>query len=120
MKRKTTKNTVYLLTTVSVYLGLVLVGASPHVIARAKAGSDVQNRVLEFTSRQGDTLSGLKLTRSLDDRNGVSLPFSGSFNTFDQTDAGIISLQQTAGRSTVFSYHNDQVFTVSLLPRASI
>jgi hypothetical protein len=119
---KTTKhqNPIHLVTTISVYLGLVLVGASPQVIAQANFSGEVQSRIFEFTSKTNTVLSKLKLRQETVQDEIVSFPASSPavFKPFRCDSSAASAARRAVGDKPI--HDNDQVFVVSMLARASI
>jgi hypothetical protein len=119
---KTTKhqNPIHLVTTISVYLGLVLVGASPQVIAQANLSGEVQSRIFEFTSKTNTVLSKLKLRQESAQDEVVSFPASASAvcKPVIWSRTAVSPSRRNTGSEA--SHGNDQIFVVSMLARASI
>ncbi|MGI8670592.1 MAG: hypothetical protein ACR2J3_12235 [Aridibacter sp.] len=51
MSKKNNHNPIYFLTTLSVYLGLVLVGASPQVLAQANFTEQTHSQSFQITTK---------------------------------------------------------------------
>jgi len=120
MERTTNHNSIYFLTTLSVYLGLVLVGASPQILSQAKIASDAQTRVFEFSTRSGNSLSRLKHTRKFQSDHTLSFPFAVMARFPVRRDVHASVCAETAQGIFENIAPNDQVFTLPRLPRASI
>ena len=120
MSDKKNHNSIYFLTTLSVYLGLVIVGASPQVLAQVENSRNIQSSRFELSSRTNDVLADLK-KRSGFERQDV-LPFT----LFGGSDAQKIVWKAESFRSRTLApakeilAENDQVFVISNLPRASL
>lgn len=120
MSEKKNHNPVYFLTTLSVYLGLVIVGASPQLLAQVENVQNIQTSRFELGSRNGAALAGLE-KRSVFDRQDV-LPFTlfgaaaprGAFR-----DRRFSAPVVNAPAGETFA-ENEQVFVVSSLPRADL
>jgi hypothetical protein len=120
MKRKKGQNPVYLVTTISVYLGLVLVGASPQVLAQSSIGGDTQSRIFELASKTGSVFSKLKLRQEISDSDTAPFSTTGS-GVVQVVRWCLFAAQDPAVRSdSLEQFSNEQVLTVSILPRASI
>lgn len=118
--KKRNQNPIYIATTISVYLGLVLVGASPQVLAHTSLSSDTQSRIFELTSKTQRVLSKLKLREENDGEDFPSFAFGG-FSPESDVRWCLFSTPDTVpATDPAFSFSNDQILTVSNLPRASI
>ena len=120
MNKSKTQNHIHLVTTISVYLGLVLVGASPQVLAQASLAGDTHSRIFEISSKTGSVISKLKLRQESDRDDVTTFPLSGAapvpavrWCLFSGSPLTVPELPETASS-------NEQVLTVSVLPRASI
>ena len=69
MSKNKNHNTVYFLTTLSVYLGLVFVGASPQVLAQAQTSKNSQSTTFEFSSRADNILTKLGVKKGFDNES---------------------------------------------------
>jgi hypothetical protein len=114
------QNPIYIATTISVYLGLVLVGASPQLLAQTGYSGDSHSRILELTSKTNRVLSDLeqKEDSSIDEIGiacGVASVTVSKFVASGSFDDRVLApVDQT------LQFSNDQVLTVSVLPRASV
>ncbi|REJ76370.1 MAG: hypothetical protein DWQ47_12245 [Acidobacteria bacterium] len=114
------QNPIYIATTISVYLGLVLVGASPLVIADSRIGGETQSRIFEFASKTGSVLSKLKLRKQKDSDKFQVHAISG-YPAVEKIAPGFYgSSDLTVPAAPEFHFSNEQIFTTSILPRASI
>lgn len=120
MSNQKNHNTIYFLTTLSVYLGLVIVGASPHIIAQAEVAQNSQLQRFEFNSETNSILADLENRSHFDHQDILPFVLFGTFETAPSVRTSesfdrIISLPVREDFS-----ENDQVFVISNLPRASI
>ena len=120
MSDKRNHNTIYFLTTLSVYLGLVFVGASPQVLAQAQASQNSQSSSFEFSTRAENIFADLETTPVLDHHD--ILPFDLSGRTYtNRTVWKVQNISQTQVNLTEEHFSpNDQIFVILRLPRASI
>jgi len=120
MKKSRNQNPIYIATTISVYLGLVLVGASPQVLAQSSFAGDAQSRIFQFASKNNNVLSKLKLRQEQDDEKSTVLAIPGT-RPLSAAKWSIFRIQ--TGTPAVYPapfISNEQVLTVSVLPRASL
>ena len=120
MSNAKNQNPIYIATTISVYLGLVLVGASPQLLAQTGLSGDSHSRILELTSKTNRVLS--KLTRK-DDPSGDDIRIASSASIapiprFFWVGTSSVLSGVVSDQSLYFS--NEQVLTVTVLPRASV
>ncbi len=120
MKTARHQNPIQLVTTISVYLGLVLVGVSPQVLAQANFSGDAQSRIFEFTSKTNTVLSKLKLRQESAQDEIVSFPSSSPAVLRPTRWSRGGASSAFAGDSLESIHVNDQIFVVSMLARASI
>lgn len=118
--KKRTQNPIYIATTISVYLGLVLVGASPQVLAHSNLSSDTQSRIFELTSKTQSVLSKLKLREENDGDEFPSFALGGFSPESAVTWCRYSGSNGAYPVAPEYFYSNDQTLTVSILPRASI
>ena len=120
MSDKRNHNTIYFLTTLSVYLGLVFVGASPQVLGQAKVSQNSQSSSFEFTTRAENLFADLQTNQVLDQQDIVPFDLSGRIFT-NRTVWKAQSFNQTQNSFVQKEFFpNDQVFVILRLPRASI
>jgi hypothetical protein len=120
MSNKKNHNTVYFLTTLSVYLGLLVVGASPQVLAQAKLSQNSSSHSFEARTNTNNAFSELKFKTQFE--LDEVLPFASAGNsTFSNRIWTLAAkVQSSTDLHTEVLTGNNQVFTVSILPRASI
>ncbi|QQS40164.1 MAG: hypothetical protein IPM63_12440 [Acidobacteriota bacterium] len=118
--KKRTQNPIYIATTITVYLGLVLVGASPQVLAHSSFSSDTQSRIFELTTKTQSVLSKLKLREENDSDDFPSFSLYGFSSECEVRWCLFGGPQNALAAAPEFSYSNEQILTVSNLPRASI
>lgn len=120
MNKSRTQNHIHLFTTISVYLGLVLVGASPQVLAQASLAGDTQSRIFEISSKTGSVISKLKLRQESDRDDITMFPVAGAVPVRTERWCLFSGRQLTVPELPGTASSNEQVLTVSVLPRASI
>jgi hypothetical protein len=120
MKTVKHQNPLHLVTTISVYLGLVLIGASPQVIVQANLSGEVQSRIFEFTSKTNTVLSKLKLRQESAQNEVVSFPYSSAAVFKTVRWSRLAAIPALRDGDTDEASCNDQIFVVSMLARASI
>ncbi|HUF03397.1 MAG TPA: hypothetical protein VMM38_04400 [Aridibacter sp.] len=118
--KKRNQNPIYIATTISVYLGLVLVGASPQVLAHTNLSGDTQTRIFELTSKTGSVLSKLKLRQENDGEDLTSFAVGGFSPESDVRWCLFSDSYRMLPAAPEISHSNEQILTVSNLPRASI
>jgi len=120
MSQNRTHNKFYLFTTLSLYVGLVLVGGSAEVIARSKLTQNFQSSSFELSTRSEIVSSKIKFRKNVETRNVVPHAFPGSsvFELPDRANRLIFVEQSILARDSKFS--NDQILTTNLLARASL
>ena len=120
MTKAKNHNTVYFLTTLSVYLGLVLVGASPQVLAQAETAKNSQTQRFEIRTNSSSVISKLKFKSKYETQEILPFSYFGSSSRkIDQARA--FSLNKNSQiRSDIDFFENNQVFTISNFPRASL
>ncbi len=120
MSNKKNHNTIYFLTTLSVYLGLVIVGASPTVLAQAEFSENSQSQRFELRTETNSVFSKLSLKKQFKYADVLPYTFFGNSSfTNRKWDDQTAILVATDTYSEIVSVNN-QVFTVPILPRASI
>ena len=120
MKTSKHQNPIRLVTTISVYLGLVLVGASPQVIAQANLSGDAQSRIFELSSRSGSVFSKFKLRQEIDQNEVISFPVSSPTGILPAKWSRVPGIRTAEAPKGHVEHTNDQIFVVSMLARASI
>ena len=120
MSKNRTHNKFYLFTTLSLYVGLVLVGGSPEVIASSKLTKNFQSSSFELSTRSEIVSSKLKFRKNVETRNVVTHAFPGTsvFDLPGRANRVILAGQSLLARDIKFS--NNQILTANLLPRASL
>lgn len=120
MSNKKNHNTIHFLTTLSVYLGLIVVGASPQVLAQAKLAQQTQSNSFEISRKTNSVFSEIKFKTQFEFEDILPFAFSGN-SKFDKSIWHLqANFQNSANLHSEIFAENDQVFTVSILPRASI
>lgn len=114
------QNPIYIATTISVYIGLVIVGASPSVLASSDFARDAQSRVFELTSRSGSVLSKLKLRQENSQEEFPAFPLAFFETSFITSWAPERHALVDVPKASTPIFRNEQTLTVSVLPRASI
>lgn len=117
---KRTQNPIYIATTISVYLGLVLVGASPQVLGHNNFTGETQSRIFELTSQTNSVLSKLKLRQENDSEQFQTFAVKGSAPDCEIRWCLFEIAAPDNQSDPGFNFTNDQILTVSNLPRASI
>lgn len=119
MSDKKNHNTIYFLTTLSVYLGLVVVGASPQMIA-IENFQNVQSTRFEISSRTNDVLADLEKTSNFERQDILPFTFFGVSNSYKTTWNAKTFPPQTIKPTKENLAENNQVFVITNFPRASI
>lgn len=120
LSKKNKHNPIYFLTTLSVYLGLVLVGASPQVLAQAKLAEHSQLHSFEITTRTSNAFSELKLKSKLKYENVLPFAFLGGGRFTNRTWITQANFQQITNLHKEIFAENNQVLLFTHFPRASI
>lgn len=120
MSNKKNHNTIYFLTTLSVYLGLVIVGASPQVLAQAKISESSQSRSFEISTKTNSVFPDLKLKSQFHYDNVLPFAFLGNANFSNRVWISPTAVYKSTNLHSEIIAVNNQVFTVPILPRASI
>ncbi|NNF00525.1 MAG: hypothetical protein HKN25_16020 [Pyrinomonadaceae bacterium] len=120
MSKTRNHNTVYFLTTLSVYLGLVLVGASPQVLAQTAKQKNSQTQRFEIRTNSSSVISKLKFKSKY--KTQEVLPFSNSGiapRSLERSNTVPVN-RNSQIREDIDFFENNQVLTNSNLPRASL
>ena len=120
MTKAKNHNTVYFLTTLSVYLGLVLVGSSPQVFAQADTTKNSQTQRFEIRTNSSSVISKLKFKSKYETEDILPFSYSGSSPRFLDRTPAFVGKRNSQVRSDIDVFENSQVFTVSNFPRASL
>lgn len=114
------QNRFYLLTTLSIYVGLVLVGGAPEILAGSKLAQNLHSPSFELSTRSEIVSSKLKLRKKVETHKIVPHSFPGA-SVFELPGRSfrIAFIEQTKLALSI-RFLNKQVLTTSLLPRASI
>jgi len=110
----------YFVTTLSIYVGLVLIGASPQVLAQAKISSQTTFQSIELSNRADTAFAKLKHRHHAD--TGEVLPFIYSGGTsfeFETRNVIGIDIEALVGQE-LMPAANQKILTTNLFPRASI
>ena len=120
MSQARSHNKFYLFTTLSLYVGLVLVGGSAEVIARSKLNQNFQSSSFELSTRSEIVSSKLKFRKNTETRNVAPYAFPGAsvFNLNAPNDALVFSAQSILAGDIRFS--NNQVLTTNHMPRPGL
>ena len=120
MTQAKSNNKLYLFTTLSIYVGLVLVGGAPEVLAGSKLAQNLQNPSFELNTRTELVTSKIKLRKRVETDQILPHAFPGS-SVFEYPGARItISFVEQSQRADEVRFSNNQVFTPKLFPRASL
>jgi hypothetical protein len=120
MSDKKNHNSIYFLTTLSVYLGLVIVGASPQILAQVENSRNIQTSRFELSSRTSDVLADLEKRSGFERQNVLPFTFFGGSASPQITWKTQAFGGQTVEPSRETFAENDQIFVISNLPRASL
>lgn len=120
MSNKKNHNTIYFLTTLSVYIGLVIVGASPQILAQAEFSENSQTQRFEIRTKTNSVFSELKLKSQFEYDDVLPWTFIGGSTFNNRVWDNQKATRATANLHSEIISVNNQVFTVSILPRASI
>ncbi len=120
MSKNKNHNTIYFLTTLSVYLGLVFVGASPQALAQTTLANNSHSQTFKINARTENALSKLQFKTAFEHKH--ILPFSLVNAPKRTIDSGASASELVRFRTlhAEFISENDQIFVISNLPRASI
>ncbi len=110
----------YLFTTLSVYLGLVLVGASPQAFSQAHLAQNSPANCFETHSKTNSTLSKLKFRVSTKENEVVPFSVFRDSNKSTTDEAAKSCLRNFAGLYAQVKNENNQVLITSNFPRASL
>ncbi|MCB1025325.1 MAG: hypothetical protein KDB79_13100 [Acidobacteria bacterium] len=120
MNKNKNHNTIYFLTTLSVYLGLVFVGASPQALAQTTLAKNSHSQTFKINAQTENALSKLQYKTAFEHKH--ILPFS-IFTASKKPGAAGVSASELVRFSLLHDQiisQNDQIFVISNLPRASI
>ncbi len=120
MSNKRNHNTIYFLTTLSVYLGLVIVGASPQVLAQAEFSQNSQSRSFEISTETNNVFTKLKLKKQFQYQDVLPYVFVSSSTFNNRLWTSQTSVYNSANLHAEIVSINNQIFTTPILPRASI
>lgn len=120
MSKKNNHNPIYFLTTLSVYLGLVLVGASPQVLAQANFTEQTHSQSFQITTKTNNAFSELKLKTKFKYQNALPFVFLGSSIFTNRTWKSQTNFQEITNLHKEIFAENNQVLLVTNFPRASI
>lgn len=120
MSNKKNHNTIYFLTTLSVYLGLVIVGASPQVLAQAQISESSQTRTFEISTKTNSVFPELKLQTKFQYDDVLPFAFLGNPIFTNRVWNSHPAIESSANLYSEVIAVNNQIFTVPILPRASI
>ena len=115
---KTNPNKIHLLTTLSVYIGLVLVGSSPQVLAQAKTASGAHTHQFEVNVKTNNVFAKLKIQTRIETEDII--PFETVARRERKDSVRTADLKGYRGKYGEIRSENDQVSVVTNLPRASI
>ncbi len=120
MKKGKCHNKIHLLTTLSIYVGLVLIGATPELLAQSKANENLRTPSFELSTRAELVASKLKLKKNVESGDIVSLASKGGsvFELPYLRHRVVFRDHSLISREVRFS--NNQVLTSNLKPRASL
>ncbi len=74
MTQKKSHNKIYFVTALSIYVGLVLIGASPQILAQSKIANNSASYSFELSSRTDNVRAKVKFRQSADSSDVV--PFN--------------------------------------------
>lgn len=120
MTKAKNHNTVYFLTTLSVYLGLVLVGASPQVLAQAETAKNSQTQRFEIRTNSSSVIAKLKFKSQYETQEILPFSYFGSSPRSLERSNSFSVNGSVKIRENIDFFENNQVFTVSNFPRASL
>ncbi len=120
MNQNKNHNTIYFLTTLSVYIGLVIVGSSPQLLAQTEIVNNSQSQIFEFNPKTSNAFSKLKFKSKFNSKNALPFVFVGNrvFVGSNWNSQKIFS--KASINFTEIFVDNDQVLVKTRLPRASI
>ncbi|MDH3493404.1 MAG: hypothetical protein OEM82_07635 [Acidobacteriota bacterium] len=120
MSQAKSHNKFYLFTTLSLYVGLVLVGGSAEVIARSKLTQNFQSSSFELSTRSEIVSSKLKFRKSVETSDVILHAFPGTavYELPGRTNRLIFVEQSILARDIRFS--NNQILTTNLMPRPGL
>ena len=114
------QNRIYLLTTISIYVGLVLVGGAPEVFASSELNKRLNGPSFEISTRSESIVDAAKYRKHADEDQIVPHDFPGS-KIFELNAADIITRYEVCDAvSRASGFQSQNVLTTPLLPRASL
>lgn len=120
MSKKNNHNPIYFLTTLSVYLGLVLVGASPQILGQVKPANRSQSQSFEITTKTNNAFSELKLKSKFKYENVLPFAFLGGSAFTNRIWKSQTNFQENINLHREIFAENNQVLLFTNFPRASI
>lgn len=120
MSRKNNHNPIYFLTTLSVYLGLVLVGASPQVLGQAKLANQTNSHSFQITTKTNNVFSELKIKSKFKYENVLPFAFLGGSEFSNRNWKSQTNFQEQTNLHKEIFAENNQVLIYTNFPRASI
>ena len=111
---------IYFVTTLSIYVGLVLIGASPQILAQAKISNQTASQSIELSSRTDSAFAKIKHRQKAD--RGDILPFSFAGGTRFTPEIREVTGLSSERKILVdeIPAGNQKILTTNLFPRASI
>ena len=113
-------NRIYLLTTISIYVGLVLVGGAPEVLAGSELTKRLNGPSFEISTRSESIVEVSKYRKQIDKDQIVPHHFPGS-SVFETIGPSISTSHRVSEHALLALGHTRQrILTTPLLPRASL
>ncbi len=120
MSKKNNHNPIHFITTLSVYLGLVLVGASPQILAQAKLANHSQSNSFEINVKTNSVFSKLKFKSKFEFQDVLPFAFLGCAKFNNRTWKSQENFQNLKNLHAEILVNNNQVLLYTNFPRASI
>lgn len=118
--KKGRNNKIHFFTTLSIYVGLVLVGGTPELLARSKVTENLRTPGFELSTRAEIVSSKLKLRKNVESRDILPLASTGgSVFQIPYLRHRVTYNEQFAVFSEV-RFLNNQIFTPNLFARAHL
>ncbi len=120
MTKTNNHNTLYFLTTISVYLGLVFVGASPQALSYSKTAQSSQPHSFEINVKSNSVFSKLKFESDSEGENVLPFAVFGAHKKPAYNGNSNREFVQVSNLHAEINAANNQVLIITNLPRASI
>ena len=120
MTQSKQNNKFYLFTTLSIYVGLVLVGGAPEILAGSKLAQSLQSPSFELNTRSEIASSKLKFRKQAETDKLIPQVFPGA-SAFELQGRALLTVYvEQSNLALEIRFKNNQALTTNLLPRASL